>query len=160
MALTLLTDAYDTLANVTAYHVARGNDNWTGIDTATGEEHIRNATDWIDRNYDFKGKRKTLSQRLSFPRTGLYIDGFLFGDTDSPLVIKEATAIVAELYRVGALDLDGIIKAKGAIKRERVEGAVEIEYENSGVPRAGVTLTHVSKLLKDVIVGNGRLYRA
>ena len=45
--LTLLTDAYDSVANVDAYWAARGNTTWTALSDTQKEVNIVKATDWI-----------------------------------------------------------------------------------------------------------------
>ena len=159
MALTLLTDAYDSVANIDTYWSDRGGTDWAGLSTANKEIYIRKATDWVDRNFTFSGTRKTSSQRLKWPRSGaIDRDGYSIGSTDAPWQVKEATAIIADLYRNGTYDLEGIITDDSAILKERVD-VVEIEYSEKMKKQGKDIISHVYQLLYPITIDD-QLMRA
>lgn len=159
MALTLLTDAYDSVANVDTYWTDRDNSSWTDLSTTKKEANIRKATDWIDRNFEYVGKRKASSQRLKWPRScAIDRDGYQVGDTDAPWQIKEAMAIVADLYRQGTYDLEGIVTSSAAIIREKVD-VIEVEYSEGLRQQGQDVISHVYQLVMPLTT-SGQLLRA
>lgn len=152
MAITLLTDAYDSVANVDQYHSDRGATEWAAIATeAEKEQYIRKATDYIDRSLSFKGVRATASQRLKFPRDGIIDkDGYTVTAVDAPWQIKEATAIVADLFRDGSVDLSGVVSTDGVVTKRKID-TLEIEYDTTATAAAGAiaapALTNIAQLL-------------
>lgn len=159
MALTLLTDAYDSVANVDAYWADRGNAAWAALTEVVKEQNIRKATDYIDRNFRFIGNRATASQRLEWPRLdAVDPDGFTVGETDAPWQVKEAMAIVADLYRAGTYDLEGIVTNDAAIRKTKVD-VIEVEYDTAYRRQGEDVVTHVYKLLAS-LTGSGALLRS
>lgn len=159
MALTLLTDSYDSLANIDSYWTDRLNTSWTDLSDSKKESYIRQATDYIDRNFEFIGQKKTNEQRLKWPR--LYAvdnDGYTVGDTDAPWQVKEATAIMADLYRQGTYDLNGIVTKDYAVKREKID-VIEIEYDSDIRQQGADIVNHVYQLLSGLIASS-RLLRS
>lgn len=129
MSLNLMIDSYETVANVDAYHADRGNAAWAALDEQSKEVNIRKATDWIDRNHRFIGSKKNAGQRLAWPRVGAFDeDGYLVGQNDAPYQVKEACAIVADVFREGLINLDGIEGQEPFTKKVKVD-VLEFEYE-------------------------------
>lgn len=146
MALIVGTDTYDTLANVDAYWVARGNTAWDLLDDATAEINIRKATDWIDRTFSFVGSKLTSAQRLQWYREGACVDGFTVATTEYPNQLKEAVAIVADIFRAGSVDMEGIVTSDTAITKEKVD-VIEVEYDAASRLRGPAIPSHVYQLL-------------
>lgn len=155
MPLTVGTDAYDSLANVDAYHAARGNAEWALVtDDATREVFIRKATDWVDRTFDFNGDQTSGEQRLKFPRSFLEVNGFLLDPAVIPWQVAEATAIVADLYRLGIYDMEGIVTNDvAAISRTKVD-VVEVAYDTKQRLLGQTVMSHVYQLLRPLTAGN------
>ena len=75
-------NAYVPVAFADDHHADRGNSVWTSYDTATKQAAIIRATDYIDKRFGrkFRGFRKTLQQRLQWPRLSAFDDsGYLLG---------------------------------------------------------------------------------
>jgi len=164
MALTVGTDAYDTLANVRAYWAA--NDStasaaWIALSDAAAEILIRKGTNWVDRNFSFIGDKATAAQRLQWPRLNAVVDGFALEGTVIPWQIEEATAQIAELYRLGTYDLEGIVTDDAAaISMQKVD-VITVQYDTSKRLQGADTPSHVYELLRQLIRGNsGGLKRA
>lgn len=89
-------DAYDSLANVDAYHAKRGRTDWAALSSTLREQAIVRATDYIDARFArrFRGERVLDGQALAWPRYLAYDnDGFLLtGSNAVPRQIKRAVA--------------------------------------------------------------------
>lgn len=88
--------AYDSVANVSAYHAARGRTDWAALSTPNMEAAIVRATDYIDARFGrrFRGDRAKQEQALEWPRWVAYDDdGYLLVGSDVvPRQIKRAMA--------------------------------------------------------------------
>lgn len=161
MTLVVGTDVYDTLAASNTYWAKRGNDTWVDADDADKEVYLVKATDWLERNFSWRGTKQTAEQRLGWPRDEAYDDDeYAIGLTEAPWQVKEAMFIVADIVREGTVDLTGILTSNDrSLKRQKVD-VIEVEYDpGSRLPGADV-LTHVIKLLRSVTsYGGDRLVR-
>jgi hypothetical protein len=161
MALTVGTDAYDTLANVDAYWVARGGTAWAAeTDDPTREIYIRKATDYIDRNFTYIGDVATSTQRLKWPRQFAYVEGNEIGETVIPWQVEEATAIVADLFRNGTYDMEGIVTNDAAAVSMQKVDVITVAYDTSKRLQGKAVMSHVSMLLRPLTLGTGGLVRA
>lgn len=72
------------------------------------------------------------AQERAWPRTGAYAYGSLIGSGVVPEAVVQASyhAAYAEAVSPGSLSVSGSEGAR--VKREKVEGAVEVEYQTSG----------------------------
>jgi hypothetical protein len=157
MTLTVGTDSYATLAELDAYWLARGNTLWAAATDANREIYAIKATDFIARNYRFRGTREFRAQRLHFPCIEAYdSDGHQFGDVEAPDAVKEAEAIVADVILAGVIDLDGIITGDIAITKQKVD-VIEVEYDSTLKLKGAAQLSHVSLLLGPYTTGNDLL---
>lgn len=157
MALTLLTDAYDSIANIDTYWTNRLNTDWTDLSDSKKESYIRQATDYIDRTFNFIGQKKATSQRLKWPR--LYAvdsDGYTVGETDAPWQVKEAVAIMADIYQQGTYDLIGVTTKDKTVKREKID-VIEIEYDSEIRTQGADVMGHVYQLLSSITAGDSLL---
>jgi hypothetical protein len=164
MPLIIGTDAYSTLAKVRTYWADRSSTAgpaWAGLADPTAERFIRLATDYIDRNWEFLGDKATESQRLKWPRKHVVVEGFTLDDTIIPFQVEEATALIAELYRLGTYDLDGIVTDdKAAISMQKVD-VITVQYDTSKRLQGADIPTHVYKLLRPLVRNaSGGLMRA
>jgi len=152
VALTVGTDAYVDLATVNAYHSARGNTAWAAETSSDREVYIRKATDYVDRKWSYIGDKATAAQRLKWPRKYAYVEEFQLDDESIPWQVEEATAIVADLIRQGTFDVEGVLTdSNAAIKRQKVEGAVELEFDTKRRLQGGDIASHVIELLSPLI---------
>lgn len=163
MPLTVGTDAYDTLANVRAYWAARDSTAsaaWIALADAEAEILIRKATDYVDRNWHYIGDKATGAQRLKWPRKFAEVEGFLLDEATIPWQVQEATAIIAELYRLGTVDLEGIVTDDAAaISMQKVD-VITVQYDTSKRLQGADIPSHVHKLLRPLTRGQGGLARA
>jgi hypothetical protein len=102
----------------------------------------------------WKGMKTSGDQGLAWPRRGFELEREIKPDNHIPARIKcGQMALAAEIH---ADDIDPIEQRKGAVTKEKVEGAVEREYANIGitsrrlVPAAAErpSVTHFATYLK------------
>lgn len=162
MALTLVKEDGSGLVNANsyadkddgdAYHEARLNATaWTGASDANKEIALCMATSLIDRYFDFGGYKTSESQALQWPRElvpnpDIYEVGIgqYWPSDEVPKPVQDATCELARLL----LGSDRTAAPQGeGIKRFKVEGAVEIEFDK--FDRADTVPTEVQMLLSKV----------
>ncbi|MFZ3193691.1 MAG: DnaT-like ssDNA-binding protein [Moraxellaceae bacterium] len=116
-------DSYASVAELVAAATAYGKTVPNG--NAEREALLRRAAIAMD-TMAWKGDRVNSAQVLAWPRAGVVRDGFeLSGNTIPGNIKKGQIALALEIY---ADDLAPPELKKGAVVREKVEGAVEKEY--------------------------------
>jgi hypothetical protein len=123
-------DAYASIAEVSAYLVARGIDTaWTAATTTMKNAAIIEATSFLDASFSWVGSLEDPGQTLGWPRTDAYdADGRLLEDI--PTQIKNACAELANLALGGRLMPMSLSSGSTGIKKERI-GDLEIEYDTA-----------------------------
>lgn len=130
MALEIGVDSFTSVADADTYWTEHaGGTNWAGATPTQKEQALREASQYIDKRYSWRGTHPgTVSQLLSWPRIDVIDDqGRLRSASAVPEEVKDATAWLAEQALGGQL-----LPAKnrgGAIKQLKA-GSVEIEYED------------------------------
>jgi hypothetical protein len=98
------------------------------LTTQQKEQALRKATDYLEQVYTWKGTRVNDTQVLSFPRYGIYVDGYLVNSDLVPLQVQNATAEIAVKASVGDLSPD----LTQEVKREKID-SIEVEYKDGSV---------------------------
>ena len=128
-------DSYVSLADASTIATALGlTFAISGADETPAEQALRRATLWLDASYRhlLGGYRtKYRAQALEFPRSGMWDNSpipQLISSDEIPTEWKRACVIAAvrEKASVGSLSPD--VTPGQIAKREKVEGAVEVEY--------------------------------
>lgn len=155
MAITVGTDTNQTLVEIDQYWSDRENTLWAALTDQVKETNMRKAADWLERNFRWRGTRKTAGQRLGWPRDQAFDeDNFVIGSTAAPFQVKEAESIIADLYRAGVVDLEGIVTdTEAAVIKEKVD-VIEVAYDSGARIRGADVISHVHLLLRPVILGN------
>jgi len=86
---------------------------------------------YIDATYGprFKGQATGgYAQERAWPRTGAVVGGSTIPDDVVPVAVEHASYRAAYQEAIAPGSLTSIGSAAGVVKRERVEGAVEMEY--------------------------------
>lgn len=129
-------ESYATVAEFKTYHNNRGNVITSLTDTVI-EQLLRKATDYMVARYrtQWRGYRKTATQSLDFPRSFCYLEPFVYGavgaypfllaDNVVPNEVKNACAELA--FKANTIEL--LPDIERVTIREKVEGAVEVEYD-------------------------------
>jgi len=118
--------------------------------TGTSSVLLTKALDYLELQ-NYKGTRTEDDQALSWPRTGVYIDGILVDSATVPSQVQELQ------YRV-AIDIDsGVdplsVRSQG-VKSKSVDGAVSIEYMD-GSSTASASRQSTALLSKLISSGGG-----
>lgn len=88
----------------------------------------------------WKGRKAHATQALAWPRADVNVDGEILPSTYIPARIEYGQmALAAEIY---ADDLSPPDQRKGAVVRERVEGAVDVQYAE--LPNTSGRLMHAA----------------
>lgn len=121
-------NSYISLADARAYAVARGK-TLSAVD-ATAEAALIKAMDLIESyRARFQGTKVSRDQALQWPRTGVVVDTFTIDDDEIPECLPQAQAALA----IEAQTTELFANSDGRqIVRERVEGAVDVQYSESG----------------------------
>ena len=134
MAITLedgtgiaLADSFATVAELTTFATARG--LTIGATDAANEILLRKAADYLDgMESRFKGFRATTTQRLVYPRMGVWLYREELGATEIPDALKNAQCQLAVEVFTKDIRPDG---ATSEVIREKV-GPLETEYTSRG----------------------------
>ena len=119
-------DSYVSRADYIAYALTLGT---VITDDVTADNQLVKAAEYIGRHEDnLKGERGTRDQALSFPRSGLYIDGWNWTSVEIPRQVILCQQAFALDINAG-IDLYNRPQNPNMIaKSKRVEGAVTIAY--------------------------------
>jgi len=137
----------------TDYFADRGNEVWGNVITTAKEAALVLATDYINMNYIFTGFKLLQTQALQWPR----LDAYDINDDELlliPVVLKKATVELA-LLALSDATLIPNLDNNGKIKKERIEGAVEVEYTDAGYSEVR-TFSYVDKLLLNFGIAKGK----
>jgi hypothetical protein len=146
-------DSWVTAADYAAYVSSFGFDAGT---LAEQESALRQAALYIGSfEPRLKGARISREQSLCFPRSGVVIDGFTWNDDEISRNVKLCQMQYAIDIQVFGIDpYNPPASASTGIKRERVEGAVEVEYAVTESQRLSRNSTSRA-LLSSLLVNNG-----
>ena len=148
-------NSYVSLTDARAYVAARGG-VLSAVD-ATAEAVLLKAMDYLE-SFDgrFKGDRVERDQALSWPREGVIIEGWEWGSDEIPRqVINAQLALVWEVNE--GEDPNNPSAVTLPVIRERVEGAVEVEYANPGTAMK-VSKTQGSRAIINTLLKNSGLF--
>lgn len=110
------------------------------------EMHLTLSMDYFE-SLNFKGSKTSESQPLQFPRSDLYIDNVLQPDDSIIKLVKDSQMEAA----IASFQGNSFTAVKErAVKRERINGAVEVEYMDGASSQDQVIAfdVKVKKLLK------------
>ena len=126
-----------------AYFADRGNTVWSDATNDEKEISLIKATDYVDAVYSFVGVKSSATQALEWPRDEAY-DKYYEALMGIPATLMKAVTELA----VRALSDDLLEDAdfSGRVQRERIEGAVEVEYVADGVFQQK-SYTYINKLM-------------
>lgn len=120
-------NSYVTLAEARAYSLSRGV-TLSATDSAV-EILLTKAMDYLEAQRDrYQGCKVSPDQTLQWPRAGVCLDGYDITITTIPAVLKSAQMQLAMDAVSYDLQPNRTPNSKGAIIKERIEGAVERDY--------------------------------
>lgn len=153
-------NSYVTIKEAQEYAVARGLKVFKD-DKHTSECLIR-AMDYLAA-FRYKGLQTSLTQSLSWPRTGVYVKGYLpaYDENSIPNEFRLAQIEIAIAIADGVVVFANSGKTvegdTGSVKKEKV-GPIETEYFSPRLPTIEkLDLPYVDKLLRDYLDVTPRL---
>lgn len=142
-------DSYVTRAEYIAYALTLGR---TIADTSTADDELVAAAVFIDsQEPKLKGYRVDRDQSMAYPRDGLYINGFVWESDEIPTQVKTAQYNLALDINAG-IDIYNPDSADSVVKREKIEGAVEVEYavtEKGTVIKQSLSNSYMNTLMNN-----------
>lgn len=116
-------DSYATAAELVSYAANYG---VTVPATVEAQEALLRRAAMQMQVMVWKGRKASAAQALAWPRYGAEVDGEILPSTYIPARIQYGQmALAAEIH---ADDIDPPSQRQGAVIRERVEGAVDVQY--------------------------------
>lgn len=152
---------YGTVEGADTYHADRGNAAWAAADTAAKTAALVRASYAIDARFSdpskphFVGtKAGGFSQLLAWPRVNaVSVDGEAVPSDAVPAIVEYAAyeGALVELNEPGSLS--PVVVGSERVVRERVEGAVDVQYDTSAdaVSAATPVVTAINGLLAPVL---------
>ena len=146
-------NSYASLATLRAYALARG--VTLSADDPTLEAQTIQAMDYLESFAPrFLGLRVERDQALSWPRYGVYINGFEYASTDIPPQLVDAeSALVMDI--TAGIDLFNPALASLPIIKERVEGAVEVQYSDPSGSYVATQIRQSIRLIQQLLSAGG-----
>lgn len=151
-------ESYASVADADTYWTARSGTAWAALTTGAKEAALRQATEYLDAVYAgrWKGDRGSAAQALSWPRTGVVVDGYALASDTLPVALARATFELA--VRASAVEL--LADQSAQVKSEQV-GPIAVTYADGA--RQSVRYAFVDALLAsllDVSAGRVKVVRA
>ena len=131
-----------------------------GITIADGVEadyQLIKAAEYIDNHEEnLKGTKVDRDQAMSYPRTDLYIEGWYWSSEEIPRQVILAQKMYALMINDGEDLYNRNVNPNTAIKKERIEGAVEVEYaHNSNITQQLSKNSKADALMSSLLHNNG-----
>lgn len=147
---------YGTTAGADAYHTARGNSTWTGLD-AVKEVALLRASEYLDARYEslfsgFPVDRR--AQVRSWPRSDAFdiYDDAIPAD-EIPVEVEHATYEFALIELVTPGRLTPVVTQSDRKKAVAVSGAVSVTYADAaGIEAYRPVITAVDGVLAPLLV--------
>lgn len=121
-------DCYVSLAYANTYWSNRNDSTWAAATSGAKESALRQATQYLDDNYEWSGERNTTTQSLAWPRVleyGLDSDRRSVISTEIPKAIKDATCELAKAALSGSLAANA---SRGGMIKEETVGPLSVTY--------------------------------
>ena len=144
-------NTYSLEAGFVAWLLGRG---YVLSGTLSAENLLIQSIDYLE-TLAYNGSKNTFEQALQYPRTNVYIDGF---SVPSDFIPNE---LINSQYQIAwSIDqgVDPMATAGQDIKSERVEGEVEVVYQDDTSSQA--VITSVNRALRKLLANSGASFRA
>lgn len=143
-------ESYISLADADTYLAARGFTAWASLSEGDKEAALRNATEYMEGRYVWKGERVADGQALSWPRECVYAYGYLVASDEVPGKVSYACAKLALKASAGELLPD----AGAQVKQETV-GPISVTYADGA--RQATVYKDVDAMLSEYVEGMSRV---
>lgn len=156
-------EAYASVAEADAYLTVRSNPAaWTSSSTAQKEAALRAATDYLEAvaGVRWRGTRYASTQRLSWPRDGVWLDGNVLERATLPRLLKEACIEAAARARSETNGLLPDESERNVAAKAVAAGPVSQSVTYLGTKSARKAFTVVDLLLAPLLWSAGQMERA
>lgn len=126
-------NSYISLEDANQYMTNKGREDWLALSDEQKKISIIKGTEYVDNLYRWRGQRLGIAQNLSWPRVDrrhqdwlLDLDGFPLKGV--PRRLKDAVCEAAFYGYQANVELFTTYNETGNVKKQRVEGAVEVEF--------------------------------
>jgi len=138
-------NSYVTVAEFTQFCADR---NITIVSTYGDEsELLIQAMDYFEQQ-PFKGIKYIETQPLQFPRSDLWIDGYLEETDEIPQLVKDAQITIAISIMRGNDPLSNLSRA---VKREKID-VLEVEYMDNAAP--SVVIRSIGNIMRKLVTSS------
>lgn len=148
-------NSYQSVLQLREWAQLRGVDI-TALTDAECEVLLIKAMDYIEgKRSRFQGTKSNTDQPLQWPRQDVWMGSLPVGSDSIPRELRYAQLALAIEARDNDLQPNRLPSDKGAVIREKVEGAVEVAYDKQN--RAGLVpvFAKADSLLKPLYKNNG-----
>lgn len=158
-------EAYDTIANVTAYlALYNPSATWAGLSDADKESACRIATQYLDMVYGerYDGERYTATQALDWPRAFAEYKGHPVESDEIPVALRRAMAEAARQHAEGDTLIPSSRTSSATKSREYIKvGPIVLDDEYAGgkEDNAPPTFDRIEALLDPLVSGEGEIER-
>lgn len=146
-------DCYVSLADANTYWAKRNDTTWAAATSGERESCLRQATAFLDANFNWAGQRNLVTQSLSWPRIleyGLDADRKSVTSTEIPSILKDACCELAKDAMAGSLA--ETVERGGQVQSESVAG-ISVTYAVGASVSKKYQL--VELLLRKLLAGGG-----
>ena len=127
----------------------------TIADSETADYQLIKAAEYIDSHEtNLKGTRYERDQSMAYPRTDLEIEGFYWSNTEIPTKVIACQIQYALDINSGDDLFNRSNNPNQLVKKEKVDGAVEIEYAVNNTSASGTYKTSKGDILLDSLLKN------
>jgi hypothetical protein len=140
-------NSFASVADADLWYSGLLDSEWTALSVGQKERALILASSYVSNQqvYPFSGTKLFLGNALAWPRTNAlrWEGGTPPASTEIPVEVKQATIVAASLAAKGFLPTQVASAADPTareIKRERIEGAVTIDYFHSSEGTPGAAL--------------------
>lgn len=121
-------------------------------DETSADTELLIAVDYMETfRSAYKGYLMARDQPLSFPRGDFWLDGWDYTHTEIPALVKQVQMALALEVHANVDLYNPPVNPSRAVKRQRVEGAVEVEYFGGGKPGSDLRVSGAQKLLSRLL---------
>lgn len=123
-------------------------------DTEKAETELIKAAQYISsKEALLKGDRVDKDQSLSFPRRNVIINGFRIASNEIPDILKRAQMSLALDIHAGIDPYNPQVSQ--TVKKERVEGVVEVEYHGATLMQQRIVQSASNALVAQLLKSSG-----
>lgn len=148
-------NSYSDVETLRHYAVARGVD-LSALPDSDCEVLLMKAMDYIEsKRSRFQGTKTHPNQPLQWPRQDVWVDNLRVGSDDIPRELEYAQLALAIEAQDNDLQPNRLPSDKGAVIREKVEGAIEVEYDKQNRASFVSAFAKGDSLLRPLYKNNG-----